>query len=76
MSSVTVTSRGRITIPKALRRKLGIRPGSKIVFALQRGRAELRVLSSTKSAYGLLHSSLPAVPVDFDIASGLSRTAK
>jgi len=32
MNSVTVTTRGRIVIPARLRRKLGIKPGTKVCF--------------------------------------------
>jgi len=34
----TVAERGQVTIPKALREKLGIRPGTKLDFHDERGR--------------------------------------
>lgn len=33
METATLTSRGRVTIPAALRRKLGFKAGSKVEFA-------------------------------------------
>ena len=36
MNSVTVTTRGRIVIPARLRRRLGIKPGTKVCF-IERG---------------------------------------
>jgi antitoxin PrlF len=41
--SVTVTSKGQVTIPKAVRDRLGIKPGSKVDFEIAGdGRAFLR----------------------------------
>lgn len=41
--AVTVTSKGQVTIPKPVRDRLGIRPGSKIDFDVgEDGRAYLR----------------------------------
>jgi antitoxin PrlF len=41
--AVTVTSKGQVTIPKPVRDRLGINPGSKVEFELARdGRAFLR----------------------------------
>ena len=41
--TVTVTSKGQVTIPKAVRDRLGINPGSKVDFEVaEDGRAFLR----------------------------------
>jgi antitoxin PrlF len=41
--SVTVTSKGQVTIPKAVRDRLGINPGSKVEFEItEDGRALLK----------------------------------
>jgi AbrB family looped-hinge helix DNA binding protein len=53
----SMTSKGQVTIPKALRQQLGLARGSRICFELA-GRG-----------FGLLKSQLPPVPVDFDAAS-------
>jgi AbrB family looped-hinge helix DNA binding protein len=73
MKTATVTSRGRVTIPKALRQRLGIRLGSKVVFSLKDDHVEIRAVSApTKapsSGFGILKSQRAPVPVDFDTAS-------
>lgn len=39
----TVTSKGQVTIPKPIRDRLGIKPGTKVVFSLDKeGRAFLQ----------------------------------
>jgi len=52
----TVTDKGQITLPKALRDKLGIRPGSKVEFALQPDKTvRMRVLKrGSAGLFGLL----------------------
>ncbi len=52
----TVTDKGQITLPKALRDKLGIRPGSKVEFALQPDDSvRMRVLArGSAGLFGLL----------------------
>jgi AbrB family looped-hinge helix DNA binding protein len=73
MEATTVTSKGQVTIPQELRRKLGIRQGSKVEFSLVGNHAELRVVHAPQdqpdSGYGLLKSERTAVPADFDPAS-------
>lgn len=81
MESTSVTSKGQVTIPKALRQQLGLRQGSKVEFALIGDRVEMRVVSSPHdvpvSGFGMLKSTLPSVPADFDPASLVkSRRAK
>ena len=73
MDLTTVTSKGQVTIPHEVRRKLGIRKGSKVEFAVVGDHVELRVKNTpaamTDSGFGLLHSKKPAVSADFDPAS-------
>ncbi|HSJ51726.1 MAG TPA: AbrB/MazE/SpoVT family DNA-binding domain-containing protein [Actinomycetota bacterium] len=38
----TVTVKGQVTIPKEIRDRLGIRPGDRVEFVLERGVARLR----------------------------------
>ncbi len=80
MESTSVTSKGQVTIPKALRQQLGIRQGSRIEFRLVGDHVEMRVSSlhgvaspPQDSGYGLLKSKRSAVPADFDPASLLGR---
>ena len=77
MDTTSVTSKGQVTIPKEIRRQLGIRQGSRIEFVMVGDRAELRVRSTPASApgngFGLVKSRESSVPVDFDPASLLER---
>ncbi len=73
MEATTVTSKGQVTIPQALRQELGIRQGSKIEFALVDDHLEMHVVhvpaAPLTSGFGLLKSRRAAVPADFDPAS-------
>ena len=42
--SVTVTQKGQVTIPKPVRDRLGIKPGSKVDFETEDGRAFFRLI--------------------------------
>ena len=73
MEVTAVTSKGQVTIPKELRRQLGIRQGTCIEFSLAGDHAEMRVKSSPSgeagSGFGLLKSSRAPVAADFDAAT-------
>lgn len=72
MSTSTVTSKGQVTIPQALRQRLGIRQGSTVKFSLVDDHVEMQVVQSPAkvptSGFGLLKSQRKAVPADFDPA--------
>lgn len=73
MDKLSVTSKGQVTIPKAVRQHLGIRAGSRVRFELVDDRAELHVVhpltSATVSGAAMLKHKREAVPADFDVAS-------
>lgn len=73
MDATSVTSKGQVTIPKAVRQRLGIRQGTKVTFRLVGDRAEMRVTSAPVEVpahgFGMLKSKRAAVPADFDPAS-------
>jgi AbrB family looped-hinge helix DNA binding protein len=73
MNMLSVTSKGQVTIPKAVRQKLGIRTGSKVQFRIVGDRAELIRLSQPvavrASGAGMLKHNRSACPADFDVAS-------
>ncbi len=73
MTITSVTSKGQVTIPKAVRQQLGIRRGSKLEFTVVGDHVELRVChrpaSVPESGFGMLKSGKAPVPVDFDPAS-------
>ena len=72
----TLTSKGQVTIPKEIRRALGIRQGSRIAFATKNGKVELRVLhrapETVVSGHGMLDARGKHLPADFDAASLLA----
>ena len=78
MDSLSVTSKGQVTIPKNIRQQLGIGAGSRVEFRLVGDRAELVVVSLAlgvpSSGAGLLKYKGAAVPVDFDVASLLGQS--
>ena len=77
MEVTSVTSKGQVTIPMALRQRLGIRQGSRIEFSLVGDHVEMRVRSSPSSerssGFGMLKSRRAPVPADFDPATLLKR---
>jgi AbrB family looped-hinge helix DNA binding protein len=77
MDVTSVTSKGQVTIPKAIRQHLGIRAGSQIEFVLVGDHVELRVRSTprdvTDSGFGMLKTRRASAPVDFDPATLLKR---
>lgn len=44
MATVSVTSKGQVTIPKRIRQALGITPGSKVEFDLDEDGARIRLV--------------------------------
>ena len=69
----SLTSKGQVTIPKALRQQLGLARGSRVSFQLVGDHIEVRPLkpepSLSASGFGMLHTQRPPVPVHFDPAS-------
>jgi AbrB family looped-hinge helix DNA binding protein len=69
----SITSKGQITIPKALRQQLGLARGSRVSFELVGDHIELRAWRPDQpmptSGFGLLKSERAPVPADFDPAS-------
>ena len=76
MDESTVTSKGQVTIPKAVRRELGIRQGSRVTFAVKNGTAEVRVVHQApaviESGFGMLKGRGRHLPADFDPAGLLA----
>lgn len=78
MDSSSVTSKGQVTIPREIRRELGIRQGSRVAFRVRKGRAELRVLHRAPrraaSGFGMLEVRRRHLPAEFDVATLFGRT--
>ncbi|MDZ7858974.1 AbrB/MazE/SpoVT family DNA-binding domain-containing protein [Sphaerotilus sp.] len=76
MSTVSITSKGQITIPLSLRKRLGLQHGSRVELVVVNDHLEMHLpdppaAASTRagSGFGLLKSPMSAVPVDFDAAT-------
>ena len=72
----SITSKGQVTIPKALRQQLGLARGGRVSFRLVGDHIEVRSWKPEQppptSGFGLLRSPRPQVPADFDPASLLA----
>ena len=77
MKPIAVTSQGRVTIPKELRKRLGIRRGSRVEFVVVGDRVELRLMNrameAVQSGYGMLRTRRRAAPADIDVAPLIRR---
>jgi len=68
METMTVSSRFQVVIPKAIRQRLGLRPGQKIQAVLYEGRIELIPLQRAGRLRGFLKGIDPTVPRELDRA--------
>ena len=58
MTSATITSKGQVTIPAEVRRKLSLKSGDKVAFYLENGRVVLKpVIRKVDAAFGLKRSA-------------------
>lgn len=69
MAAVSVTSKGQVTIPKRVRKALGITPGTKVEFDVEGGGARLTVVkvakpSDVSAGASILGYSGPRIPVE------------
>ena len=72
MQITFVTSKGQITIPKTIRKQLGINKGCKIQATVVGDHIELHLSNATpepNTGFAMLKSNRVAVPADFDPAS-------
>ena len=66
MPTATITSKGQITLPKAIRDLLGVKPGDRVVF-VRRPAGEVVVEAETvdvRSLRGMLRHDGPPVTVE------------
>lgn len=68
MATVSVTSKGQVTIPKRVRQALGITPGSKVDFDLDKGSARLKLVkrqapSRVEDGPAILNYKGPRIPI-------------
>jgi antitoxin PrlF len=65
----TLTSKGQVTIPKAIRDELGLKPHDKIAFTVENGHATLRKSYLTLEEVA---GSLPPLRMDIDIDEAIA----
>lgn len=82
MPTVTVSDKGQVVIPAAIRRRLGLVPGSKLDFELEGNSIRVRPLKSippsrAEDGYGMLHCDRPGERrlADFDPAEAMRAEA-
>ena len=73
MLESTITSRGRITVPRAVRTALDLRPGDRIRYTIEEGVVYIRPLRPIRRLRGIVNHKGPAVTpeaMDRAIAEG------
>lgn len=69
MQSSTLTSKGQVTIPAALRKRLGLHPGDRVGFIVEDGAIRLvRRESRIDAAFGILKSEVSVTDEDMENA--------
>ena len=68
MATVSVTSKGQVTIPKRVRQALGITPGSKVEFDIDKGGARLKLVKQAaptriEEGAAILNYRGPRIPI-------------
>lgn len=76
MATVSVTTKGQVTIPKRVRQALGITPGSKVEFDVDGGGARLKLIkkqtpSRIEDGPVILNYAGPRLPIK-DIHGGVA----
>jgi AbrB family looped-hinge helix DNA binding protein len=79
MLTATITSKGQVTIPKAIREALNLHPGDRLDFILENGKLYVQLADvDVRSLSGMLYKS-GRQPVSLDqmeaaIAEGMSKS--
>lgn len=74
MLNSPITSKGQVTIPAALREKLGLKPGDKVTFAEEAGKVILqRVETRVESVFGLIKATKSASLENMEATIGAAR---
>jgi AbrB family looped-hinge helix DNA binding protein len=71
-----LSSKGQITIPKTVRRTLGLSQGDGVEFTVDQGEVQLRAVKPARSSSGLLRRFLPRgwkAPTVQEMDQGIAR---
>ena len=69
MQTSTLTSKGQVTIPAELRKRLGLRPGDRVGFVVEDGAVRLvRRESRVEAAFGILKAETSVTDEDMEAA--------
>jgi len=61
-NSSTISSKGQITVPKEIRRRLGLEPGDRVEFVAEEGRTTIRPARSEANPFEKLIGLAPPFP--------------
>ena len=68
-----MTSKGQVTVPKAVRQHLGLKQGTRVAFVVEGDHAVLRPAipqrAAPASGFGMVKVAGPVMPADFDVAT-------
>lgn len=82
MATVTVSDKGQVVIPAAIRRRLGTVPGTRLEFGEEGAELRVRVERTrpeptVAEGYGMLRHDGPAHRLsDFDVAASMRKAAE
>lgn len=72
----TMTSKGQVTIPVELRKRLGLHPGDQVAFVVEDGRVHLmRCEQRVESAFGIVKSDVSVTDEQMERAIRSGRRA-
>ena len=60
--TATMTSKGQITVPIEVRRRLGLRQGDRVAFDVEDGVATLRPIPAERDAFDVYAGALAVLP--------------
>jgi antitoxin PrlF len=71
-----LSSKGQITVPKTVRRTLGLNRGDGVEFNVERGHVQMRAVKPARSSSGILNAFLPRgwkAPTVEEMDAGIAR---
>ena len=61
-NSSTISSKGQITVPQEIRKRLGLEPGDRVEFVVEEGRTVLRLARQQEDPFGKYRGILGPFP--------------